>query len=280
MTTLIEFLDDIPNKTSKNILLAILFYNKKNHARSEMSVAEIKDDALNKGRARRLRSLNFSSTLSGAGSLVNRVDMGGKSYWHLTDKGEKYISDLLGIPLPQVKLKVKTPAKKVKSAVKKDASSGKAKAKTKNKPKVFIIHGHDDAVKVSVARFLEKMGFDAKILHELPNQGRTIIQKFDDESKSVSFAIGLLTPDDVGGKNEGSLKPRARQNVIFELGYFRGLLGAGKVLAIVKDKVETPSDYDGILYTPYDSGSAWQLALCKELKAAGFEVDMNLLGNK
>ena len=94
----------------------------------------------------------------------------------------------------------------------------------------------------------------------------------------VGFAIVLLTPDDRGG--EASLpyekqKPRARQNVIFELGYFIGRLGRQRVCGLYKPDVELPSDYTGVLYIPVDKQGGWRLALAKEMKAAGLPVDMN-----
>lgn len=142
--------------------------------------------------------------------------------------------------------------------------------------KVFIVHGHDEQIKESVARFIEKLGLEAIILHEQPNGGKTIIEKFEKYS-DVSFAIVLLTPDDFGGSK---LKPkiindRARQNVIFELGFFIGKYGRHRVCALLKDKIEYPSDYSGVIYISVDSSSAWKLQLAKEMKQAGLEIDLN-----
>ncbi len=142
--------------------------------------------------------------------------------------------------------------------------------------KVFVIHGRDDGVKQTVARFLETLGLEPVILHEQANLGRTIIEKFQDHA-DVGFAVALLTPDDVGAiKEEGAnLNPRARQNVIFEFGYFIGKLGRERVCALVKSDVEKPSDYDGVLYIPLDDSGGWKMRLIRELKTAGFEVDAN-----
>lgn len=143
---------------------------------------------------------------------------------------------------------------------------------------IFIVHGHNEATKESVARFVEKIGLTAIILHEQPNAGRTIIEKFEDHS-DVGFAIVLLTPDDIGASQDkkDQTQPRARQNVILELGYFMGKLGRGRVCALYKEGVEIPSDYQGVLYIPMDSGGAWRMALAKEIKNAGIEVDLNKL---
>ncbi len=141
---------------------------------------------------------------------------------------------------------------------------------------VFIIHGRDEGTKEAVARFIEQLRLNPIILHEQPNQGQTIIEKFERHAE-VAFAIALLTPDDTGGLSgeEQSLKPRARQNVIFELGYFTGKLDRGRVCALKGENVEIPSDYDGVLYIPLDESGGWKMTLMRELKSAGFEVDVD-----
>jgi len=151
------------------------------------------------------------------------------------------------------------------------------------KPKtgrVFVVHGHHTASKESVARFLEQLGISAVILHEEANEGRTVIEKFESHS-SVDFAVVLLTPDDVGhamGKPEQA-RPRARQNVLFEWGYFVGRIGRTRVCALYDGDVEIPSDYSGVLYLPMDSAGSWKLLLAKELKQAGVDFDAdNILG--
>ena len=146
----------------------------------------------------------------------------------------------------------------------------------RNRNKVFVIHGHDEAARETVARFLEKLGLEPVILHEQANKGRTIIEKFEDHA-DVAFAVVLLTPDDMGGlkDKETELKPRARQNVILELGFFLGKLGRQRVCPLVKGDMETPSDYDGVVYTRLDDAGAWKMKLVQELKAADFDVDAN-----
>ena len=106
----------------------------------------------------------------------------------------------------------------------------------RNTNKVFVIHGHDEAARETVARFLEKLGLEPVILHEQANKGHTIIEKFEDHA-DVAFAVVLLTPDDVGkGKGEKSdPKLRARQNVILELGFFLGRLGRKCVSPLSKE---------------------------------------------
>ncbi len=143
---------------------------------------------------------------------------------------------------------------------------------------VFIVHGQDEAAKLAVARFIEKLGLTPTILHEKPNKGRTIIEKFHDYS-DVGFAVVLMTPDDIGASadDEKNLKHRARQNVILELGFFLGKLDRKHVCALYKEGVEMPSDYDGVLFIPMDKNDGWKLSLAREIRAAGIKVDMNKL---
>ncbi|MBN3828406.1 nucleotide-binding protein [Burkholderia sp. Ac-20384] len=141
--------------------------------------------------------------------------------------------------------------------------------------RVFVVHGHDGEARELVASFLRKLGFDPVILHEQANQGRTVIEKIEAES-DVKFAVVLLTPDDVGRSvKEDELKPRARQNVLLELGYFIGKLGRDKVCALKRGTVDIPSDFAGVVWENMDDGGGWRLALARELKAAGHEVDLN-----
>lgn len=148
------------------------------------------------------------------------------------------------------------------------------KSDTERAPRVFIVHGHDDASREAVARFLEKLGFEAVILHEQANRGRTIITKFREVASDIGFAVVLMTADDQGGKAGAPSHPRARQNVVFELGFFIGALGPDRVAALLKGDVEKPSDFDGVLYISLDKGD-WKTLLARELRAAGYQIDLN-----
>lgn len=146
----------------------------------------------------------------------------------------------------------------------------------KNAKKVFIVHGHNNELKETVARFLEKIELEPIILHEQVNGGLTIIEKFEKNS-DVKFAIVLMTPDDLGNSkfNIPNLNPRSRQNVIMELGYFLGKLGRENVCALIKGDIERPSDYDGVIYISVDQTEGWKLLLAKELKQANLSFDGN-----
>jgi len=141
---------------------------------------------------------------------------------------------------------------------------------------VFIVHGHDEEAQVKVARFIEKLGFKPIILHEQASSGRTIIEKIEEYS-NVGFGIVLYTPCDIGGKqiHPPQLKPRARQNVVFEHGYLIGKIGRNNVCALVKGTVETPNDISGVVYVEMDAADTWHFKIAKELKSSGYDVDMN-----
>ena len=140
--------------------------------------------------------------------------------------------------------------------------------------KVFVVHGHDEAAKHELARFLEQLELEVVILHEQPNQGRTIVEKFQEYANEVGFAVVLFTPDDIGGRVDSeSQAARARQNVVFELGYFVAKLGRGKVCLLRKGDVEIPSDLYGVVYTDLDANGGWKLGLVKELHASGLPFD-------
>jgi predicted nucleotide-binding protein len=142
-----------------------------------------------------------------------------------------------------------------------------------------VVHGRDLAGKNAVAVFLAKLGLEAIILHEQANRGATIIEKFERHSGDVAFAVILLTADDVGGladAPDSRLDHRARQNVIFEFGFFCAVLGRKNVCALLEKGLEKPSDIAGLVCTDFDHESdAWQMPLAKEMMAAGLPIDLN-----
>jgi predicted nucleotide-binding protein len=145
-----------------------------------------------------------------------------------------------------------------------------------NMSQVFIVHGHDNLVKTETARFIEKLGFEPIILHEKASSGQTIIEKIENYS-NVGFGIILYTPCDLGTKkdDESNLRPRARQNVVFEHGFLIGKIGRNNVCALVKENVEIPNDISGVVYLSLERD--WKIDLAKELRNSGYKVDMNLV---
>lgn len=142
--------------------------------------------------------------------------------------------------------------------------------------RVFVVHGRDDGTKETVARYLSKLDLAPIILHEQPNQGKTIIEKFEAHA-DVDFALVLFTPDDVGhpAGEPDKARSRARQNVVLELGFFISALGRHRVCVLYKGDIEMPSDYAGVVYVPLDVGGAWRLVVAREIKSAGINVDLN-----
>lgn len=143
-----------------------------------------------------------------------------------------------------------------------------------NYTRVFIVHGHDGQLRESVARIIEKQGIEAVILSEQANQGKTIIEKFENYS-DVGGAICLFTADDVGrSKVADNDRARARQNVVFETGYFIGKLNRNHIVILADDGIEMPSDLSGVVRTNTDN---WKVDLLKELRAMGYSIDFNKL---
>jgi len=150
------------------------------------------------------------------------------------------------------------------------------KAVTRNKRKVFVVHGRDNEAKQEVSRFIEKIGLEAIILHEQANAGMTIIEKIEHYSNDADFALVLYTPCDQGrGVHESKNPPknRARQNVVFEHGYLMAKLGRENVCSLVKGEIETPNDISGVVYVLLDEHGAWKINVAKELRTCGYAIN-------
>lgn len=139
---------------------------------------------------------------------------------------------------------------------------------------IFIIHGHDGELKERLARKVERQDLDAIILNERVNRGKTIIEKIEKYS-DVKAAICLFTADDLGkAKDETVYNKRARQNVVFEAGYFIGKLGRENVIIVADEDLEIPSDLSGVVYT---SSKNWETDVFRELRDIGYSIDFNKL---
>lgn len=141
---------------------------------------------------------------------------------------------------------------------------------------IFLVHGHDLERREVVRRFLETVtDRDVVVLADQPNRGQDILGKLLSHAQRAVFAVVLLTPDDDGAKHGvGTLSPRARQNVVFELGLFIGLLGRDRVAALNDTSIELPTDFSGVAYIPVN-GESWQIELARELKTAGISVSLD-----
>ncbi len=136
--------------------------------------------------------------------------------------------------------------------------------KNNKSKKVFIVHGRDDSKKYEVKGFLHELGLEPIILHQQVNGGKTIIEKIEKNSDDIACAIVLFTPDDIGKLKDSDeeLRTRARQNVIFEAGYFMGKIGRNRTI-ILSGVEEKMTDIDGIVYIDINN---YQDALMREFK--------------
>ena len=155
-----------------------------------------------------------------------------------------------------------------------------ASVATADREYVFLAHGRDHPRREAVARAVERLGPEVIILDQQPNKGLTVIEKLERYTE-VQYAVVLMTADDVGASKSADsaneISPRARQNVLMELGYLLAKLGRSKVCVLREEGVEMPSDYAGILYITFDRAGAWQFLLARELMTAGLRVNVNNL---
>jgi len=197
------------------------------------------------------------------------ISIGGPSYaWRAASRASDVTDELILGPVGY---------KKGKSSPKKTESKAK-----KSSNKVFVVHGHDSELKNDIDIFLRDIGLEPVVLHRQADEGLTIIEKFEKHS-DVAYAFILLTPDDIGmtvteyekSQKERTIEFRARQNVIFEFGYFAAKLGRRNVCCIYKEGVTLPNDIAGLLYKKVGSSiDSVGYEIIKELKAVGLKIDM------
>jgi predicted nucleotide-binding protein len=143
---------------------------------------------------------------------------------------------------------------------------------------VFLLHGRDEKRMHAVVALLEAAGsHDITVMHDGPAEGRTLVERFAGATQS-GYAIVLLTADDVGTPRleldeEPYFSPRARQGVIFQLGFLVGALTPSRVCVLYEHGVELPSNLEGLAYVRLDLAGAWQSKLLAELRGAGFDYD-------
>lgn len=205
---------------------------------------------------------------AGAQSLVDAQE---------TEKARRYLAEGKRQSVALLRQAIRTLQHEIEDQEQTDArSDADVEPSDRDLSKVFVVHGRDDGARETVARFLTQLGVTPIILHELANQGRTVIEKVEANSK-VGFAVILLTPDDEGCLKGETPKPRARQNVLLELGYFIGRLGRKNVCALKRGELEIPSDFAGVIAEDFDEAGGWKLKLARELHAAGYKFDLTKL---
>lgn len=148
-------------------------------------------------------------------------------------------------------------------------------SQTINKRNIFIVHGHNETIRIAVEAFVRSIGYEPIVLFKEPNKGQTIIEKIESNAEAVCYAIVLYTACDEGkAKEEIDYKPRARQNVVFEHGYMCSKLGRDHVVALTEKGVEQPGDLNGVVYVEFDEVGAWQVKIAKEMQAIGLNVEL------
>ena len=197
------------------------------------------------------------------------VFLGGPSYeWEAADKAEDVTDDLIKGPPGYKKKEYLNQKKEQPSPIITN--------------KVFIVHGHDHALKNDLEIFLKNVGLQPIVLHRQPDEGLTIIEKLQ-KYTDVQYSFVLLTPDDVGYsieevqklEKDRTLEYRARQNVIFEFGYLIGRLGRNRVCCIYKEKIILPTDISGLLYKKITTSiEDIGYPIIKELKTAGYQLNL------
>lgn len=173
---------------------------------------------------------------------------------------------------PGLEVEREPPLPRIQDVAPVTGPSPEAQSADRSPNRVFVVHGQNESARTAVVSFLESVGLVGIVLHEQPNMGRHLLTKFIQEAELVTFAVVLMTDDDVGSSKGGALASRARQNVILELGYFLAHLGQAKVCALITPELETPSDFDGIVYIRMDNEQRWQQELKRELLAARMPV--------
>ena len=129
---------------------------------------------------------------------------------------------------------------------------------------VFIVHGHNEELKTDVQKFLQRKGYETYILAQQANKGQELLEKFMNTAKNIVACVSLFTADDVGrAKEEKDLKLRARQNVVFETGYFKAKLPKENIILICEENVERPSDIGSVVYIQKEN---WKKELNRELE--------------
>lgn len=139
---------------------------------------------------------------------------------------------------------------------------------------IFLVHGREPNARHAVARVVERITTEqVVILDEQPASAETVIEKYENNALRARYAIVLMTGDDEGSLRGEAPRPRARQNVIFEYGFFVAALGRKCIAVLYEEGVEIPGDVQGVSWISYSADGNWPLRLARELDAAGITVD-------
>ena len=149
---------------------------------------------------------------------------------------------------------------------------------------VFVVHGRAEVPRLEVENLIRRATKVEPIVlaDQIGGGAVTLIEKLEEHlgtGSPAAFAVIIMTGDDLGRLDEDGEqeRPRARQNVVLELGYAMGTLGRRKVAILHEEGLELPSDITGVAYYPLDAPGAWKSRILGELKAAGIAVDADAL---
>lgn len=132
--------------------------------------------------------------------------------------------------------------------------------------RIFISHGRSEDWRQVQAYIDKDLKMETLELAQSANRGRTVLQKLDEESGKCSYAVVVMTGDDKA--EDGT--PRARENVMHEIGFFQGKFGLPNVCLLYEEGTNIPSNIHGLVYLPYpkDMVRATYGDLSRELQAA------------
>lgn len=159
-----------------------------------------------------------------------------------------------------------------------EGTTTKSAVTTASEAKIFVVHGHDREARDQLELVLMRLGLSPYILQNQDGGSSTIIEALEQNIyREAAFGIVLLTPDDFGYSKmagETEKQPRARQNVILEMGMVMAALGRPKMAILQKGALERPSDTDGILRIEFnDHVREIVPKLAQRLQSAGFTID-------
>ncbi len=165
-----------------------------------------------------------------------------------------------------------------------DVIKGIIENKSTTNKKVFVVYGHDDVARTQLEAMLRRWNLEPIILDQVASGGKTIIEKLEEYSSDVNYAIVLATPDDEGKcLTEDKIRKRVRQNVVLELGMFLSKLGRERVAILLKqvgpeEEFEKPSDIQGLIYIPFRNNvEETKNSLIKELAEQHYNIDVKNL---
>ena len=150
---------------------------------------------------------------------------------------------------------------------------------------IFVVHGRDTDARDQLELVLRRLELEPFVLQVTGGGGDTLIETLErmiGKSAQSSFGIVLATPDDLGylkTEKPEDVKPRARQNVIMEMGMLLASLTRKRCAILTKGFVELPSNMGGVITIPFNVHVREAVPkLVQRLQEAGFKLDPAAIG--